>query len=201
MASISETASAATSDSVSLYQLKVTLKWSEPPIWRRIMVRSDMPLYRLHKVIQIVMGWHDYHLHHFFVGRTFYGAPDSDPDMMGFGPPTLNEKHYTVADLAPAAKRSFVYEYDFGDGWEHKIVAEKILPPDPAFKHPVCLAGANACPPEDCGGIAGYYDLLEILANSRHAEHATMKEWLGYDLDPTRFDLSETNNVLSRLKA
>jgi hypothetical protein len=186
-------------DGVPLYQLKITLKRSDPPIWRRIVVRSDMTLRRLHGVIQRVMGWTDSHLHQFIAGNTYYGTPD--PEMMGFGRQILSEKRYTVADLAPAVKRSFSYEYDFGDGWEHKIVVEKILPPDPEFQHPICVTGENACPPEDCGGIGGYYELLEILADPRHPEHESMKEWLGYDLDPARFNLDIANGVLSRLKA
>jgi len=186
-------------DGVPLYQLKITLKRSDPPIWRRVVVRSDMPLRRFHGVIQRVMGWTDSHLHQFIAGNTYYGTPD--PEMMGFGRQILSEKRYTVADLALAAKRSFVYEYDFGDGWEHKIVVEKILPPDPEFQHPICLAGANACPPEDCGGIGGYYELIEILADPRNPEHESMKEWLGYDLDPARFNIEIANGVLNRLKA
>ncbi len=182
-----------------LYQLKISLKGSDPPIWRRVLVRSDMPLRRLHGVIQRVMGWTDSHLHQFIVGDTCYGTPD--PEIMGFGRQTLSEKSYTVADVAPAVKRSFVYEYDFGDGWNHKIVVEKILPPDPEFQHPICLAGANACPPEDCGGIGGYSELIEILADPRNLRHESMKDWLGYDLDPARFNIEIANGVLKRLKA
>jgi len=184
---------------VPLYQLKITLKWSKPPIWRRVIVRADMPLDRLHDVIQVAMGWTDSHLHQFVVGRTFYSKPD--PEFAGLGSETLNEKGYTVAELAPAAKKKFIYEYDFGDGWQHEVVAEKILPSDPAFKHPVCLAGANACPPEDCGGIGGYYNLLEIMADPKHPEHAEMKEWIGDELDAVEFDLNGVNAVLKQLKA
>jgi hypothetical protein len=188
-------------DAVPLYQLKMTLKWSDPPIWRRVVVRSDMPLHRLHGVIQRVMGWTDSHLHQFIVGNKYYGTPDPQMMAFGFGNQILNEKRYTVADLVPAVKTSFVYEYDFGDGWEHKIVVEKILAPDPEFQHPVCLAGANNCPPEDCGGIGGYSELIEILADARHPEHESKKEWLGYDFDPARFSLEIANGVLRRLKA
>src|SRR5256885_9413534 len=90
--------------------------------------------------------------------------------------------------------------YHFGDGWQHVVVVEKVLPPDAGFKHPVCLAGANACPPEDCGGIPGYYNLLEILDDPKHPEHEDMKEWIGEDFDSTRFDLGEINTELGRLK-
>lgn len=93
---------------VPLYQLKITLKWSKPPIWRRVIVRADMTLDRLHNVIQIVMGWTNSHLHQFIVGRTFYGKPD--PELADMGSETLNEKRHTVADLAPAPKKKFIYE-------------------------------------------------------------------------------------------
>lgn len=188
---------------VSLYQLKITLKWSKPPIWRRVVVRADMKLDRLHDVIQIAMGWTNSHLHQFIAGRgyalTYYGKPD--PECAGMSNRTLNEKCYTVANLAPAAKRKFIYEYDFGDGWQHEVVTEKVLPPDPAFKHPVCLAGANACPPEDCGGMGGYYNFLEIMSEPKHPEHEEMKEWLGSEFDATEFNLEEVNTMLKRLKA
>ena len=108
---------------------------------------ADIRLDRLHTVIQVMMGWTNSHLHQFAVGRTFYGRPD--PEFADMGSEVLNEEHYTVADLAPVAKKKFVYEYDLGDGWEHEVVLEKVLPPDPAFGHPVCLAGGNACPPDD----------------------------------------------------
>jgi len=117
------------------------------------------------------------------------------------GSEMLNEKRYTVAALAPAPKRKFIYEYDFGDGWQHDVLTEKILPPDLSFKHPACLAGANACPPEDCGGIGGYYNLLEILADPKNPEQLDMKEWIGGELDPGRFDLNGINALLKRFKA
>ena len=116
------------------------------------------------------------------------------------GSETLNEKRHTVADLAPAAKKKFIYEYDFGDSWEHEVTVEKVLPPDAGFKHPVCLGGANACPPDDCGGMGGYYNLLEALADSKHPEHADLKEWIGGEWHPARFDRDEANNGLKRLK-
>ena len=188
---------------IPLYQLKITLRRSKPPIWRRVVVRADLRLDRLHTVIQIAMGWTNSHLHQFSASPgfalTFYGTPD--PECAGMGSEALNEKRHTVADVAPAAKRKFGYEYDFGDSWEHQIAVERILPPDPAFKHPVCLAGANACPPEDCGGIWGYYNLLGILADPKHPEHEEMKGWMGGEYDPAAFDLNSINSVLKQIKA
>ena len=183
----------------SLFQLKITLRYSKPPIWRRVLVRADMPLDRLHHVIQIVMGWTNSHLHQFVLGRTYYGVPDPESD--SFGPETLNEKRHTVADLAPAPRKKFIYEYDFGDSWQHEVLVEKVLAPDATLKHPVCLAGANACPPEDCGGIPGYYDLLEAMADPQHERHEEMKEWLGGDWEASSFDVEETNLDLKRIKA
>lgn len=191
-------------DGAPLYQLKVTLKRSKPAIWRRVVVRGDMTLDLLHDVMQMAMGWTDSHLHQFSTGAGFgarasYGQPDPDFDDMGSE--TRDERRYTVADLAPAAKRKFVYEYDFGDSWEHDVQAEKILPPDPAFKHPICLAGANACPPEDCGGIHGYYSFLGILADPKHPEHKDMKAWIGGNFDREAFSVEGVNALLKRLKA
>jgi hypothetical protein len=193
----------ARSPAAPLYQLKITLKWSKPPIWRRVVVRADVTLDWLHDVVQIVMGWTNSHMHQFIAGRgfavTYYGRPN--PEFADMGQEMLNERRHTVADLAPAAKRKFTYEYDFGDSWCHEVVVEKILPPDVSFKHPVCLAGANACPPEDCGGMDGYYNLLEVMADPKHPEHTHMKEWLGGEFDATEFCLDGVNAVLKRINA
>ncbi len=183
---------------VALYQLKITLKRCHPAIWRRVVVRADITLARLHEVIQAVMGWGNYHLHQFSSGggfaRTYYGVPDPE-----FGSEMLDERRFRLGGVAPLVKRKIIYEYDFGDSWEHEVLVEKILPADAAFKHPVCLAGANACPPEDCGGFMGYANLLEALTNPKHAEHDDMKGWIGGNWDPTRFDLDAANARLRRL--
>jgi hypothetical protein len=187
---------------VPVYQLKITLEWSKPSIWRRLLVRADQPLDRLHDTIQAAMGWTNSHLHQFIAGPglavTYYGQPHADDDMET---ETLNEKRYRISDLAPAAKGKFIYEYDFGDGWQHQVTVEKLLPPDTKLKHPVCLAGANACPPDDCGGIPGYYNLLQILADPKHDEHESMMEWIGGKWDAGHFDVDEVNAALKRIKA
>ena len=182
-----------------LYQLQITLKYSQPKIWRRILVPADLKLDRLHLVVQAVMPWTNSHMHQFIVGRTCYGRPD--PDFAGPDSQALNEKKFTVADIAPAAKKKFIYEYDFGDGWEHEIVVEKILPPDAGFKRVVCLAGENACPPDDCGGIPGYYQMLEIIADAKHPDHEHLKEWIGGEWDRARFDLDDASAALKKFKA
>jgi len=182
-----------------LYQLKITLRGSKPPIWRRVVVRSDMKLDRLHSVILVSMGWLGGHLHQFRVGRVYYGIPD--PEFDDLGGQTLNEKKYAVADLAPAARKRFSYEYDMGDSWQHEVLLEKVLPPDPDLKHPICLGGANACPPEDCGGVYGYARFLEAMADPKHPEHEQMEEWIGGGWDATRFNVEDANAGLKKIKA
>jgi hypothetical protein len=181
-----------------LYQLKITLKWSKPAIWRRLVAPANMKLDRLHRVIQEAMPWTNSHLHQFMAGQTYYGM--KGPELDDWSSKTLNEKQHTLADLAPAAKKKFIYEYDFGDGWEHEAVVEKALPPDGDFKQVVCLGGANACPPDDCGGIHGYYRFLEALANPKDPEHDHLKEWIGGEWDAAYFDLDEINRRLKRIK-
>lgn len=183
---------------VPLYQLKITLKYSRPAIWRRIVVPASCKLERLHQIIQRVMPWTNSHMHQFIAGRTCYGRPD--PEFADMGNETLNEKRYTIADIAPGPKKKFVYEYDFGDSWYHEVVVEKVLPPDAGFKKVVCLAGKNACPPDDCGGMGGYYNMLGIIADPKNPEHESMTEWLGVKWDMTRFDLNEANAALTSFK-
>ncbi len=173
------------------YQLKITLKDSKPPIWRRFLVEKNVPLSSLHNAIQIIMGWQNAHLHQFVSKGRYYGILDDD---FG-GDDTLDEKKYRLNQLLTKEKESISYEYDFGDFWEHKIVLEKILPFDPTVQLPFCVKAAGACPPEDVGGIWGYYNFLDALKDKNHPEHATYKDWYDGDFDPAAYDI-ETVNVL-----
>ena len=176
-----------------LYQIKITLRDSKPPIWRRLLVPSSIRLDDLHNVIQATMGWYNSHLHQFKKGKTYYGRPDPDA-----WTETHDEKKHTLGELINCSKQKCVYEYDFGDNWQHEILLEKIAEPDETWPgHPVCIKGVRACPPEDCGGIWGYYELLETVNNPRHPDHKEMKEWLG-PFDPEAFDLEAVNNQLKR---
>ena len=141
-----------------IYQLKITLLDSRPPIWRRFQVPSDMNLAKLHQVIQYVMGWDDSHMHQFKVGKTYYGT--TYPDDFDGMPETKDESKARLQELVSRPKAKFVYEYDFGDSWEHEVVLEKILPPESGVHYPLCTEGKRACPPEDCGGVGGYDSLL-----------------------------------------
>ena len=191
----------ATAESVSssIYQLKISLEGIVPQIWRRVLVPSDLPLSKLHIVIQAAMGWTNSHLHEFIVGRKHYSDPRFELDELDFGEPTFNEAKVKLFEVAPTPKSTLRYHYDFGDGWMHKVVVEKLLTPDPAQPTPRCLDGQRACPPEDCGGIPGYFRLLEILADPRHPEHDEMLEWLEDDFDAEVFDLDAINRELTRL--
>jgi hypothetical protein len=174
-----------------IYQVKITLKNFTPKIWRRLLVSSGILLPDFHKVIQTAMGWTNSHMHHFIKGREFFGIPYEDDDF-----PMVNYTKLRLENLLIYDKDKIIYEYDFGDSWEHEIVLEKILPPDLKFKHPVCLAGKMNCPPEDCGGVWGYEELLEIIKNPDHEEYEEMIEWLGDNFDPEEFDIDKVNIML-----
>ncbi|MCP4115812.1 MAG: plasmid pRiA4b ORF-3 family protein [Desulfobacteraceae bacterium] len=180
--------------SKSLYQIKVTLVGSKPPIWRRLIVKDNIRLDQLHSVLQVTMGWFDYHLHQYRVGRSYIGIPDPD-----FGNDVTDERKVCLQDIVFNPKDNFVYEYDFGDGWEHKIVLEKILTLD-FSESPVVIKGKKSCPPEDCGGIGGYYDFLDAIQDTKHEEHESMLEWVGGEFDPDEFDMDLINEKLKGLK-
>jgi hypothetical protein len=177
------------------YQMKVTLEDISPPIWRRIQVTSATTLYRLHKILQVVMGWSESHLHQFIVDETHYGEPHPDYSFK-----MKNEKTVKLSQVVSGEKTKFYYEYDFGDSWYHKILIEKILPLEPDKHYPICLKGKRACPPEDCGGISGYYDFLKTIQDPAHPEHDHMLEWVGGSFDPEAFDLDDINQKLRRTR-
>jgi hypothetical protein len=176
----------------SVYQIKISLIGVKPPIWRTVLVSSDMKLDVFHNVIQLAMGWTDSHLHQFIANKVFYGIPDEDFELE-----MEDETKYRLSQLLKEEKESLVYEYDFGDSWEHKILLEKILPFDTKTTMPVCIKGKRACPPEDCGGIWGYEELLETISNPKHTDHDDMLEWLGGEFDPEEFDLEAINEDLA----
>jgi hypothetical protein len=180
-------------------QLKVVLLGSKPSIWRRLQVPGNASLGWLHAVLQTAMGWTNSHLHHFLTQDARYSDPRHNEDM-GFGDePDRNEAKATLLQVAPEEGAQFVYEYDFGDSWEHEITVEKILP-SAGGTVALCLDGAYACPPEDCGGIWGYAHLLKVLKNPKHPEHKSMKEWIGGGFDRDAFDRTKVNLWLSKLK-
>jgi len=180
-----------------IYQLHIELRDLKPAIWRRVLVPQSVTLAKLHQVIQIAMGWTNSHLHEFTIGRIRYGMPSREsiePDLM------INEKRATLQASLPPSTKSFSYSYDFGDGWEHTLRVEKTLPIDPAFHYPLCMAGANACPPEDIGGPPGYVDFVQAISDPAHPEHEELLAWCGGTFDPFAFNLDAINAQLRRIK-
>jgi hypothetical protein len=183
-------------------QLKISLKNSTPPIWRRVLVKSSISFYELHYTIQIAMGWGNYHLYEFKIGNYRIGITDEDyDDPESATSNIIVAKEITLDEVISQGDfKKFSYEYDFGDGWMHSIIVEKTMPLDQDKYYPVCIKGKLNCPPEDCGGIYGYYNLLEIISNKKHPEYRDMAEWMGGRFDPTEFEVEDVNEDLKDIE-
>lgn len=184
-------------ETTTIYQLKITLQDSKPPIWRRIQTPGAITLAELHRIIQAAMGWEDQHLHQFIVGDRVYGPAIPGLDEAGID--ARDERRARLNEVAPREGSKFIYRYDFGDDWDHMVVVERILEPKPDARYPRCLAGRRACPPEDSGGIWGYEQLMETLKNPSDPEYAEAREWVGEDFNPEAFSLDEANTDLATL--
>lgn len=174
------------------YQLKVTLRDTDPPIWRQFLIDPAATLGELHVILQIVMGWQNYHMHEFVKGPQRY----THAEALDHG--DQDERQVKLSDVLTRVAMKMTYIYDFGDGWEHDIVLEKRVAAEPGQPDPLVLAGERKCPPEDCGGVWGYYALLEALADRKHPEHYDRKEWLGRKFDPEEFSVTKVNKTLHR---
>jgi len=178
-----------------IHQYKVTLRGISPAIWRRIQVPEKYSFWDLHVAIQDSMGWLDYHLHAFHFPESEgkrpieIGLPDEESDRR-----VLPGWEVAISDYFIRPGVSVLYEYDFGDGWQHDVVLEAVLLGESRRKYPRCLSGARACPPEDCGGLPGYEHLLEVLSQPKHPEHSEMVDWLKghaknyHPFDPEHFE-------------
>lgn len=177
-----------------IYRLKVTLRETAPPVWRRLELAGRTSLRRLHRILQVAMGWRDAHLYLFTVRGELYGEPDGMWEDDGID--VRDAGRLQLERAAPAEGDAFVYEYDLGDGWEHDVVVERIGPPRPWATYPLCVGGARACPPEDCGGTGGYEELLRVIRDPRDEEYESTMTWLGGAFDPKGFDLNAVNRAL-----
>ncbi|MGN9776947.1 plasmid pRiA4b ORF-3 family protein [Micromonospora sp. H33] len=178
-----------------IYQVKVSLRGARPPIWRRLEVPADVSLTRLHELIQIAFGWNDSHLHVFETPYGSFGRLDAELGHRAASRVTLEQ-------VAPAVGDKLRYTYDFGDNWEHDILVEKVLDRDASVAYPRCVGGRRAAPPDDCGGVWGYADLVEILGDPTHPEHQDRLDWLDLDeptdFDPARFDAKAVTAALQQ---
>jgi hypothetical protein len=184
---VARTSAPKTNVSMNIITLKVTLRGTKPPVWRRLVMLGTMTLGDLHRAIQAAMGWHDSHLHAFDIGGEQYGDRHSVDDV-------ADENRVTLNGLLRSPVVRFTYTYDFGDNWEHTVAFEKSEPVVEGVSYPVCITGKRNCPPEDCGGVWGYQELLAILADPEHTEYA---EQIDKDFDPDEFDLELANTVLA----
>lgn len=181
-----------------VYQLRIELLDIEPRIWRTILVPETLTLPRLDRVVQAAMGWTNSHLHDWHIDGKRYGVPDPEWEAPG---ELLDERKLTIGSVLGERIEEFGYDYDFGDGWEHRIVVEKRLAADPERNTwPMCIAGANACPPEDVGGPSGYMDFVQAMRDPVHEEHGEMWRWHGGPFDPTAFSLNDANRAIKRVR-
>ncbi len=180
-----------------VYQFKITLKDSYPPIWRRIQVK-DGTLDELHEYIQTAMGWTNSHLHHFKIGDQYYGDPDlmqENFDEYGYEDSTSTK----ISDILPKTGKPFRFEYgyDFGDSWSHEVLFEGRIRAQLGGRYPLCVEGARACPPEDVGGIWGYEESLEAMADPHHERHDEYMGWRG-PFNPEAFDATKATKRMRR---
>jgi hypothetical protein len=178
---------------MEVYVVKVTLLGTSPPVWRRILVPRDITLHNLHRTLQTVMGWTNSHLHQFGLPRQRF--PGS---IAHAGTKVANENRTKLGELIWTVGARLLYEYDFGDGWQHELLVEEVLSGEESFQ-PTCVAGARCCPPEDCGGPQGFAELLYALRYANHPRHEEVCEWLG-DFVPESFSAEEINRRLRRRK-
>jgi diadenosine tetraphosphate (Ap4A) HIT family hydrolase len=181
-----------------VYQLNVTLRDIHLPIWRLLQIPGHITLHQLHLVLQAALGWENYHLYQFEWAGVLIAEPNPEVDPLTF--PDLDSHRTRLATIASRIGTTFVYEYDFGDSWEHDLVVERLRSAEKDVRYPRCLAGQRACPREDCGGTSGYEELVEALRDPRSERHAELRTWAGESYDPEAFDLAATNRALRRVR-
>ncbi len=179
-----------------IYQLRLTVREIEPEIWRRVSVRSDMTLARLHMVIQILMGWYDYHLYEFHIDGAAHGPPRDDDADYGY----RNPVRISLAKAFGKERELISYTYDFGDSWEIDIVREAVQPAEVQDAMAFCTGGARHGPMEDSGGPYGYQEMLQILRDKHHPEYRETRQWIGRRFKSEEFDLTSTNALLQELE-
>ena len=179
-------------------RLKITLIDTEPPIWRRVEVLASITLKDLHAIVQAAMGWENYHLYQFHIGRQTINGPGMDEGGLS-GRKNISAGRVQLDDLLAGKTKRFDYLYDMGDGWEHELRIERALPADPAAGYPRFIDGAGQCPPEDVGGLPGFYNFLDALEDPEHPDHEELTDWYGGPFDPNDLDEAQIRKRLARL--
>ena len=180
----------------AILRVRIELRGTKPKVWRRVLVPQTITLVKLHLVIQAAFGWGHSHLHEFIAG---HGERYGSADPMYDAPGSINSENVRLTTVLRTSTLSYVY--DFGDYWDHRITVEKTHPADPLMALPLCIAGAGATPPEDCGGVPGYGEFVRAMANPDDPEHEHFVEWIGADTwEPAVFDSTEANDRLARIK-
>lgn len=177
-----------------MHTLRIELVGVEPLVWRRLVVPSETKLPRLNRLLEAVMGWEGYHLHMFEIGDLHFGALDEDDDDV------IDERRITVRQLLPRVGSQLRWVYDFGDNWNHDVIVDTIEESSAGARAPMCTAGAQACPPEDCGGVGGYGELRAVLADPAHEEYEHLRAWAGAGFDADAFDAAAVTRRLRRVR-
>ena len=180
----------------NILQFKITLCKTKPAIWRQFVIEDTLTFHDLHLVVQVVMGWKNSHLHQFvYEGKSYIGIPEYLKDGDNFE--VIDSRQFLLSEFFDKSGMKILYEYDFGDGWFHELTLEKVYKSG-GLLYPICEAGEHSCPPEDCGGISGYYNMLEILNDKKHPEHKVTRIWAGAKYNADFFDMDKVNKNLKR---
>ena len=174
------------------YHLYIELNEIKPKIWRRIKLDPNIYLDDFHRIVQTTMGWTNSHLHVFNDGDQQYAPAEFEVDN------AIDSREFRLFDILTEDNPALYYEYDFGDGWEHKIILDEVKILDKPYGKPVCIDGARQCPPEDVGGVHGYYELLEAMKEPSSFDYKDFVRWLGKPFDPDQFDADKISKLLKR---
>ncbi len=187
----------------AIYQIKCKLLYTKPVIFRTILVKSNITFYELHHILQIAMGWFNCHLFNFKYLDYYLELPNVEDDIFdSLGKfQKIDPRKIALNEFFISTNTVINYTYDFGDNWKHEIVLQKIIDPGTIVKSlPACIKGKYACPPEDCGSIPGYQNIINIMKNPKHREYKSYVKWLGAPFDMERFDIELVNEELQGLK-
>ncbi len=180
-------------------RVRIELEGTDPLVWRELDLPLSTTLAALHDIIQVAMRWQDYHLHEFVVGNRVYGNPD--PDCGLDERKIYKDKSVWLGTLIDRGIREFLYVYDFGDNWQHRVTLGEVRQGDPDTDYPAFVDGARRAPPEDVGGVSGFEEFLDAMRDPQHDEHERLLEWYGGTFDPEDTDERRVRMIISDFAA